>query len=63
MISGIHCNKAFKRHYNFGGFAHRILHNINGYMYCNTMSLQAVYPHFCSIIFGFGVYPVYNLLL
>jgi len=42
-----------------GGFAHRILH----IMHCITMSLQAVYPHFCPIIFGFGVYPVCNLLL
>lgn len=42
-----------------GGFAHRILH----IMHCITMSLRVVYPHFCSIIFGFGVYPVCNLLL
>jgi len=42
-----------------GGFAHRILHITR----CITMSLRAVYPHFCSIIFGFGVYPVCNLLL
>lgn len=31
--------------------------------YTTTMSLQAVHPHFCSISFGCGVYPVRNLLL